>query len=506
MNLNKHEKTASSTLSFVRTGQLLLMALVLLIGFQIHTKSVNAAEEMGTIHHIYVDDQYMGALSDPSKLDDLLAETLQKAEKKYKKLNITVGENVSVVPEKVFDVQTDDEAVLKQLQKEVKPETEAIGVKVGKDIVLYVQNEKQYKQLLRDYQLQYVTKKQLNAYNKNNKKSALKAGEKRITNIEFTKEIEKVDAVVQPKDVLTVKKAVQLLNKGTLKEKQYTIKAGDVLGSIAQEHGMKTADLLKLNKDVKKNSLLQIGNQLNVTETNPLVEVKVDFEKKKNEKLAYKTIEKEDKNLPKGEKNVETEGKEGKKVIIETIQMKNGEVVKQKIKSKKVTSKPVDEVVAIGTKEVVENVSVSANEDTNTNSNASAQAQETNVPSRGSGQFSWPAVGGYVSSPMGARWGRQHNGIDIARPSNRSILAADSGVVKATGPQGGFGNRIVIDHGNGYQTLYAHLSSIQVSPGQKVGRGSTIGVMGSTGNSTGVHLHFEVRKNGSLINPLSVLK
>src|SRR5699024_4921238 len=425
---------------------------------------------------IYVDDQYMGALSDPSKLDDLLAETLQKAEKKYKKLNITVGENVSVVPEKVFDVQTDDEAVLKQLQKEVKPETEAIGVKVGKDIVLYVQNEKQYKQLLRDYQLQYVTKKQLNAYNKNNKKSALKAGEKRITNIEFTKEIEKVDAVVQPKDVLTVKKAVQLLNKGTLKEKQYK-KEEALINKNVQEHVKKKKDLIKLNKQMKKKSLLQRDNQLNVTETNPLMEVKVDFETKKNEKLAYKTIEKEDKNLPKGEKNVETEGKEGKKVIIETIQMKNGEVVKQKIKSKKVTSKPVDEVVAIGTKEVVQNVSVSANEDTNTNSNASAQAQETNIPSRGSGQFSWPAVGGYVSSPMGARWGRQHNGIDIARPSNRSILAADSGVVKATGPQGGFGNRIVIDHGNGYQTLYAHLSSIQVSPGQKVGRGSTIGVM-----------------------------
>src|SRR5699024_11520042 len=139
---------------------------------------------------IYVDDQYMGALSDPSKLDDLLAETLQKADKKYKKLNITVGENVSVVPEKVFDVQTDDEAVLKQLQKEVKPETEAIGVKVGKDVVLYVQNEKQYKQLLRDYQLQYVTKKQLNAYNKNNKKSALKAGEKRIRSKEHTSELQ----------------------------------------------------------------------------------------------------------------------------------------------------------------------------------------------------------------------------------------------------------------------------------------------------------------------------
>lgn len=517
MNLKRHEETTHASLSIVRFGQVMLMAFVLLIGFQFHANSVNAAEEMGTVHHVYVDDEYVGALSDDSKLDDLLDEKRQKAEKKYDKLNITVGDNVAVVSEKVFDVQTDDKAVLKQLQKDIQPETEAIGVKVGKDVVLYVQNEKQYKKLLREYKLQYVTKKQLNAYEKNKKnkqKSALKAGKKRVTNIEFTKELDKVDAVVQPKEVLSVDRAVKLLNKGTLKEKKYKIKAGDVLGGIAQEHGMKTADLIKLNKNLKKDTVLQIDDELNVTETNPLVEVKVNFEAKKNEKIAYKTVEKEDSNLPKGEKEVKTEGKEGKRVITETIQMKNGQVIKQKIKNKKVASKAVDEVIAVGTKEVVQSVSAntnaSAKSTTSTNDSAETQqeqkAESVNTPSRGSGQFVWPAVGGYISSQMGARWGRQHNGIDIARPSNRSILASDAGVVKAAGPQGSFGNRIVIDHGNGYQTLYAHLDSIQVSPGQKVGRGSQIGIMGATGNSTGVHLHFEVRKNGSLINPLSVLK
>lgn len=516
MNLKRHEKTNHSSLSVVRIGQLTMMAFVLLIGFQLHTSSVHAAEETGTIHHVYVDDEYVGAVSEKGKLDDLLEEKLQKAEKKYKKLPITVGDNVSVVSEKVFDVQTDDDAVMKQLQKEVQPATEAVGVKVGKDLVLYVQNDKQYKQLLREYKLQYVTKKQLNAYEKNNKKTTLKAGKKRITNVKFTKNLDTVDAVVQPKEVLSVDQAVKYLNKGTLKEKKYTIKAGDVLGSIAQKHDMKTADLIKLNKNLKKNTVLQIDDELNVTETNPIVEVAVNFESKKNEKIPYKKVEEEDPNLPKGEKEVKTEGKEGKRVITETIQMKNGQVVKQKIKKKKLATKAIDEVIAIGTKEVVESVSESPDTNENTSQSGSTnagttksapkQSETVNTPSRGSGQFTWPASGGYVSSQMGARWGRQHNGIDIARPSNRSIKAADSGVVAATGPLGGFGNRIVIDHGNGYQTLYAHLASIQVSPGQKVGRGSQIGVMGSTGNSTGVHLHFEVRKNGSLINPLSVLR
>lgn len=509
MDVTKHEKTTIMTRSFGRIGQALFIAFVLLIGFQVQTKNVNAAEDMETIHHIYVDETYIGTLSDTNKLDALLAEKLRQAEKKHKDLTLSIGDDVSVVPEKVFDADTDDEAVLAQLQKEVTPKTEAVGVKVDEDVVLYVQNDKQYQQLLRAYKLEFVTKKQLNAYEKHKKakkKSTLKAGKKRVTNIEFTEELEKVEAVVEPKEVLSVKKAVQLLSKGTLNEKSYKIKSHDVLGSIAQDHGMSVAELLKLNKGLKKDTVLQIDDQLTVTEANPFVEVKVDFETKKNEKINYKSVEEEDPNLPKGEKKVKTEGKEGKRVITETIQMKNGQIVKQQIKDKKIAAKAVDEVVAIGTKEVVQNVSVNRQSASNTRPSQSDGKEEVATPSRGSGQFTWPAVGGYISSQMGARWGRQHNGIDIARPSNRAILAADGGIVKSAGPQGSFGNRVVIDHGNGYQTLYAHLASIQVSPGQKVGRGSTLGIMGATGNSTGVHLHFEVRKNGSLINPLSVLR
>lgn len=106
---------------------------------------------------------------------------------------------------------------------------------------------------------------------------------------------------------------------------------------------------------------------------------------------------------------------------------------------------------------------------------------------------------------MGPRWGSYHRGIDIARPSNYSILASDNGVVTAAGWDGSYGYRVIINHNNGYQTLYAHLSNIYVSVGQVVPKGSVIGKMGSTGNSTGIHLHFEVTRNGKLINPLSVL-
>jgi murein DD-endopeptidase MepM/ murein hydrolase activator NlpD len=120
-----------------------------------------------------------------------------------------------------------------------------------------------------------------------------------------------------------------------------------------------------------------------------------------------------------------------------------------------------------------------------------------------SGTFVWPASG---SISQYFAW--YHKGIDIANRASPDILAADSGKVVVAGwPDGyGYGNRVIIDHGNGYRTLYGHLSRIYVVPGQTVSRGSAIGKMGSTGRSTGIHLHFEVIKNGVYINPLGVLR
>jgi len=118
------------------------------------------------------------------------------------------------------------------------------------------------------------------------------------------------------------------------------------------------------------------------------------------------------------------------------------------------------------------------------------------------GSFVWPASGRITQS-----YSFYHKAIDIANHSGGSILAADSGTVIATGwDSSGYGNRIVIDHGNGYHTLYAHLSVIQVQTGQRVNRGSVIGQMGNTGRSTGTHLHFEIRQGLVLLNPLTFLK
>ena len=133
-----------------------------------------------------------------------------------------------------------------------------------------------------------------------------------------------------------------------------------------------------------------------------------------------------------------------------------------------------------------------------------AQAGTPVIPRSGSGVFVWP-VGGTLTSTFGWRWGRMHEGIDIGAPGGTPIAAAAAGVVIHAGWMGGYGNLVVIDHGGGIATAYGHQSSIAVGSGQQVSQGQTIGYVGSTGHSTGNHLHFEVRVNGAAVDPLGYL-
>ena len=119
--------------------------------------------------------------------------------------------------------------------------------------------------------------------------------------------------------------------------------------------------------------------------------------------------------------------------------------------------------------------------------------------------FVWP-VNGAVTSGFGYRWGRMHEGIDIDGYTGQPIVASKAGTVISTGDAGdGYGTKVVIDHGGGFTTLYAHMSRLGASNGAGVGQGQVIGYVGCTGSCTGDHLHFEIRVNGAPQNPMSYL-
>jgi murein DD-endopeptidase MepM/ murein hydrolase activator NlpD len=123
---------------------------------------------------------------------------------------------------------------------------------------------------------------------------------------------------------------------------------------------------------------------------------------------------------------------------------------------------------------------------------------------QGSGGLIWP-VNGPIVSPFGMRWGRLHAGVDIAVPTGTPIRAAQSGRVAIAGWVDGYGNYTCIQHAGALSTCYGHQSSIGVSVGQSVSQGQVIGASGNTGNSTGPHVHFETRINGSPVNPMNYL-
>jgi murein DD-endopeptidase MepM/ murein hydrolase activator NlpD len=157
---------------------------------------------------------------------------------------------------------------------------------------------------------------------------------------------------------------------------------------------------------------------------------------------------------------------------------KNGIKVGQEVLSEKVLKEPVTRIVARGTK--------------------------AEVAFRGSGRFLWPSVG-KITSPFGRRGREFHTGIDVAADRGTPIRASNSGTVTFAGSRGNYGNLVIINHGGGFETYYAHADSILVSVGDKVEKGQQIATVGTTGRTTGPHVHFEVRLNGNPQNPLSYL-
>ncbi len=146
--------------------------------------------------------------------------------------------------------------------------------------------------------------------------------------------------------------------------------------------------------------------------------------------------------------------------------------------------------------------------DSSSNSSSSSSSSSESIaslPVSGGDGMVWPVQNPRVTSEYGPRWGRMHQGIDIAAPSGTDIFASDSGTVITARWFGGYGNAVMIDHGNGFVTLYGHMTHDNVSEGEWVEKGELIGWMGCTGSCTGPHTHFEIRVNGSAHDPRSYL-
>lgn len=218
--------------------------------------------------------------------------------------------------------------------------------------------------------------------------------------------------------------------------------------------------------------------KVNEKRKNPLISFKIKGETEVKEAIPPSTTITWSDELFLGDSKVKSDGKEGEKLVHKEVTLENSKIVDSKVMNEQVLAKPTNAVVEKGTKNPI-----------------TGNIAFLSVPSRGT----------YTSS-FGMRWGRMHNGIDIGAPIGTPIYAALDGVVSFSGVEDGYGNMIKIDHGNGIETFYGHCSVLNVSKGRAVKRGDKIAEVGNTGNSTGPHVHFELRVNGVAKNPTQYLK
>lgn len=284
---------------------------------------------------------------------------------------------------------------------------------------------------------------------------------------------------VQVKDVISVDDALDLLLGGRSQEKTYIVQEGDSLWWIARKNDMFVDDLYRANPQLSEN--LKPGQELKLVSVEPLLHVTITSTLVSSEVLSYEVETELDSSLGWGQTKVVQEGENGEARVVYRLVRQNQRVVESSEVERQVVKVPEARVVAKGAQAV--------------------------VASRGSGSgtLRWP-VGGGITSGYGPRGGGFHTGIDIGAGYGTGVGAASAGRVVSAGWSGGYGNCVLIDHGNGLVTRYAHLSQISVHSGQSVGSGQIIGLVGSTGIATGPHLHFEVIVNGQTTNPLNYLR
>lgn len=261
---------------------------------------------------------------------------------------------------------------------------------------------------------------------------------------------------------------------GTTEKRYHTVESGDSFWTIAEKYGLSVSDVESANPSVEPGDL-RPGDEVSLLVPKPLLTLVTVEKMKYSEYVDFETTYEETSSLYKGQVSIKESGKQGENAITAEVYRENGNLVKKDVVEKIVVSEPQTKVLYKGTKDP--------------------------PPLIGTGNFVRPTSRGTITSGFGMRWGRLHTGVDIAMPSGNAVFASDGGVVRFSGYRNGYGYTVIIDHGGGMSTLYAHNSKLLVSAGTKVYKGQQVAVSGSSGRSTGPHLHFEVRVNDVPKNP-----
>jgi murein DD-endopeptidase MepM/ murein hydrolase activator NlpD len=437
-----------------KIGALLVIVAVLAAaaGMNAHTVSYT--------YVVYFANQEIGFVADEAEILEYV-DALHEEEAERYGLQVKPLQEVRVEREQRPGVQPDEWTVKDQLRRRLEYDVYAYVIVVNDKPTLAVRTIEDYDTVIEELKGAYISGKD---------NTVLQA-------VVLNDRVEARLTLVDPDALYSADKAADILRRGTDIRETYLVSRGDSLWTIARSNNMTVSEIQQANPQLGDSDRLQPGEELSLVVADPLVSVSVTEEVVLTQRIPFETTYQNDSKMYKGATKVITQGKYGYQEVTYRITQTNGSEVQREIIDEVIIEKPQAQVVARGT---------------------------AAAPVSGTGRFLWPVSGGgRITSRYGMRESRFHYGVDIGSTTGTAVLAADAGTVTYADWGGSYGNLVSIDHGNGYVTKYAHNSSILVSVGQRVSKGSQIARVGSTGNSTGPHLHFEVLRNGSNVNPLN---
>lgn len=301
-----------------------------------------------------------------------------------------------------------------------------------------------------------------------------------LTAIGFKEKIEVAESYMPGNEIMDLESAKEQILQSKAKKQIYEVRSGDSLSVIAEDYGLTVDDLLAMNPNYEdENATIRVGDEITVTVPEPQLSVDYTMQEYYEEDYEEDPIYEDNYEWYTTKTEVIQQPSSGHRKVIALVDYENGEKESSDIVKEEVVSAAVPIIIMRGTK----------------------------VPPT----YIWPVSGGYVSSGFGGRSAPKagastyHKGIDIAVSVGTAVMASSAGTVTSAGWQSGYGYVVYIQHSDGRETRYGHLSKILVSTGETVSQGEKIALSGNTGNSTGPHIHFEIRIDGTAVNPLNYI-
>ncbi|MCS7459717.1 M23 family metallopeptidase [Paenibacillus doosanensis] len=417
-----------------------------------------------TRYQVFAGTELIGAVSDKTVVSDWLKKKREEAATMYPTVQTgLLIDPIHYLEQREYKAAFDNEQVLRALESKVKIQTKGVQVVIDGQPLGYVKDAAAVNQLFDLYKSKYV-------------QQAEEQDGLLLKSVEFVQQIQLVTKELKPGDIDDNGELLKRIETGGVQPVQYTVQRGDCISCIAYKFHISQKTIYDNNPSIKS-TVIRVGDVLNLTVLQPLLTVKTVTERAETVEVPYDTQYIDDPEMKAGNKETVTDGESGLKEVHYLTTRINGELVDE-ARSDEALLKPAKQaVVRKGTKV---------------------------IPGVGTGVFAWPVYRAKLTSEYGRRWGSFHPGTDMVSEQS-GILASDHGKVAFAGWKTGYGNCVIIDHQNGYSTLYGHMSKIVAAEGELVQKGEKIGIMGQTGNATGVHLHFEVRKGEKQLNPLTYL-